>query len=166
MPENFMLRDYCDSDAGGVNALALAAFAQYQSHYHDWPEFSRKVAAMSALSATAELVVATQAGRVVGGVAYVAPHVPKAEFFHPAWAVMRMLVVAPDCRGQGIGRALTLACEQRARRDGAGVMALHTSPIMHVALSMYLRMGFCLERAVAPIHGVPYDVYMKSLLPR
>jgi ribosomal protein S18 acetylase RimI-like enzyme len=163
MSTDFMLRDYRGDDAEAVNALALGAFAQYQADYDDWPGFARKIAGMSALSAAAELVVATRGERLVGAVAYVAPGAPKAEFFDPAWAIVRMLVVAPDCRGEGIGRALTLACEQRARRDGARTMALHTSPIMEVALGMYLRMGFAVERAVAPIHGVAYNVYTKSL---
>ncbi|MGE5478184.1 MAG: GNAT family N-acetyltransferase [Bacteroidales bacterium] len=163
MPAEFMLRDYRDGDAGAVNALALAAFAQYQTDYDDWPGFAGKIAAMSALSASAELIVAARGDRLVGAVAYVAPRAAKAAFFDPAWAVVRMLVVAPDCRGMGIGRALALACESRARRDGAAIMALHTSPIMEVALGMYLRMGFAELGAVAPIHGVPYGVYTKSL---
>lgn len=163
MGEVFTLRDFCEGDADAVNALALAAFRQYRPHYDDWPTFSSKVAAMSALSATAEIIVATLSGRLVGAVAYVAPGAPKADFFNPAWATMRMLVVAPECRGKGIGRALALACEQRARREGAGILALHTSPIMEIALQMYLRMGYALERAVAPIHGVSYNVYLKAL---
>jgi len=45
----------------------------------------------------------------------------------------------------------------RAERDGAPVIALHTSPIMTVALPMYRRMGFELyydvprERGADPI---------------
>lgn len=163
MTGEFTLRDYLGGDAAAVNAVALAAFGQYLSHYDDWPIFSGKISAMSGLSATAEIIVATLSGRVVGAVAYVSPYAPKADFFSPAWATMRMLVVAPESRGRGIGRALALACEQRARRDGADILALHTSPIMEIALHMYLRMGYALERAVAPIHGVAYNVYLKSL---
>ncbi len=74
-----------------------------------------------------------------------------------------MLVVDPACRGNGIGRALTDECLARARRDGAKVMALHTSPIMTVALPMYLRMGFAWLRAAPPIFGVDYAVYTKAL---
>ena len=52
---------------------------------------------------------------------------------------------------------------KRARRDGSPVIALHTSPIMAVALPMYLRMGFRLARDAPPIYGVPYAVYLKQL---
>ena len=62
-----------------------------------------------------------------------------------------------------MGRAMTEACIDRARRDGSRVIALHTSPIMTAALPMYLRMGFRWVREAAPIHGVPYAVYLKRL---
>ena len=74
-----------------------------------------------------------------------------------------MLVVDPQQRGAGVGRALTQACIDRAERDGSAVIALHTSPIMTVALPLYLRMGFELVRDAPPICGVPYAVYLKAL---
>ena len=43
------------------------------------------------------------------------------------------------------------------------VIALHTSPIMTVALPMYLRMGFERLRDAPPIRGVYYAVYTKML---
>ncbi len=52
---------------------------------------------------------------------------------------------------------------QRARRDGASVIALHTSPAMDVALALYLRMGFKLERRVPDRFGVPNAVYLLRL---
>lgn len=58
---------------------------------------------------------------------------------------------------------LTEACLERARRDHSPIIALHTSPIMSVALPMYLRMGFEKLRDAPDIHGVSYAVYTKSL---
>ena len=43
------------------------------------------------------------------------------------------------------------------------MIALHTTPIMRVALPMYLRMGFIKLREASEIYGVPYAVYTKSL---
>ena len=40
---------------------------------------------------------------------------------------------------------------------------LHTSPIMTVALPMYLKMGFVKAYDAPPIFGVPYAVYTKAL---
>jgi GNAT superfamily N-acetyltransferase len=117
---------------------------------------------MSALADVGEVLVAELGGRIVGAVAYVGPGVPKAEFFRTEWPIMRMLVVAPEARGHGIGRALAQECLGRAKRDGASVFALHTSELMQVALTMYQRMGFKWRSTASMIHGVKYDVYVKE----
>ena len=51
--------------------------------------------------------------------------------------------------------------QSQARR--APLIALHTSPIMTVALPMYLRMGFAKAYDAPPIFGVAYAVYTKAL---
>jgi ribosomal protein S18 acetylase RimI-like enzyme len=109
------------------------------------------------------VIVAEAGGQLAGAVAYIPPGAPKAVFFDPAWPIIRMLVVDPACRGKGIGRALTDECLARARRDNANVIALHTSPVMTVALPMYQRMGFVKLRDAPPILGVEYAVYTKAL---
>ena len=157
------LRDYRAADAPAVNRVALAAFEQFSKAYADWPAMAANVGDMAALAGAGEIVVAERDGAIVGAVAYIPPHRPKAGYFDPAWPVIRMLVVDPVRRGKGVGRALTEECLRRAGRDGAAVIALHTSPIMTVALSMYLRMGFERLRDAPPIHGVPYAVYRKRL---
>ena len=83
--------------------------------------------------------------------------------FDQSWPIIRMLVVDPASRGAGVGRALTEECISRARRDGSRVIALHSSPIMTVALPIYLRMGFQLVQDAPPIYGVPYAVYLNYL---
>jgi ribosomal protein S18 acetylase RimI-like enzyme len=159
-----LIRPYDPADADAVNAVALAAFAQYRGVYDDWETLSRGVGATSALAEHAELIVAAEDGRVAGAVAYCPPgSEPRADFFEPGWPIIRMLVVDPAARGKGIGRRLTEECIQRARRDGAEVIALHTSPAMEVALALYLRMGFRLARRVPDRFGVPYAVYLLPL---
>jgi ribosomal protein S18 acetylase RimI-like enzyme len=157
------IRNYRASDADELNRIAVAAFSQFQDSYEDWPAMRAIVSRASALSDSGEVVIAESDGRLVGGVTYVGPNVVKAPFFDPAWPVIRMLVVDPDCRGKGIGRALTDECIARARRDRAMLIALHTSPIMTVALPMYLRMGFAKVQDAPPLFGVPYAVYTKAL---
>src|SRR3954454_8483913 len=122
-----LLRDYVPSDSAQVNALAVRAFEQFKDAYQDWPAFRAKIGNMSALADVGELIVAEVDGEIVGAVAYVGHGAAKAEFFRAEWPIMRMLVVAPDSRGRGIGRALAAECLARARRDGASVFALHTS---------------------------------------
>ena len=157
------IREYLPSDALCVNDLAVQAFEQFKDAYTDWPVFRSKIANMSALAEEGEIIVAERDGRIVGAVAYIGSGKPKAEFFRAEWPIMRMLVVAPEARGQGIGRALAQECLGRAKRDGASVFALHTSELMQVALPMYQRMGFKWRSTAPMIHGVKYDVYAKQL---
>ena len=157
------LRDYRPGDAASVNAVAQAAFEQYCSAYSDWAAFARNIGAMASLASTGEIIVAATGERIVGAVVYVGPGKPKAAFFEPEWPIIRMLVVDPAARGRGLGRALTAECIRRAERDAAPLIALHTTPIMTVALAMYERMGFRFERDAPAIFGVPYAVYVMSL---
>jgi GNAT superfamily N-acetyltransferase len=117
----------------------------------------------SALSATGEVIVAEFKGQLAGGVAYFGPDSRKAPFFDQRWPVIRMLVVDPAFRGIGLGRTLSMECIARAKRDGSSLIALHTSPIMTVALPMYLNMGFIRVSDAPPIFGVEYAVYTKAL---
>ena len=157
------LRDFRPADAQCINALAVAAFEQFKDAYTDWPAFRPKIASMSALAGTGEIIVAACGESIVGAVAYIGPGKEKASFFDVEWPIMRMLVVAPEARGLGVGRALAEECLARATRDGAGRFALHTSELMQVALPMYQRMGFRWHSAAPDIHGVKYGVYIKEL---
>jgi ribosomal protein S18 acetylase RimI-like enzyme len=159
------LRDFRDADAVHVNRVALAAFDQFRSQYSDWPAMSSTIGRMAMLAENGEIIVAELEDEIIGVVAYIPPGRPKAPYFAGAWPIIRMLVVDPGHRGLGVGRALTEDCLKRARRDGSPVIALHTSPIMTVALSMYIRMGFELLREAPAICGVPYAVYVKRLRP-
>ena len=157
------LRDYEDADAENLNRLAVSAFEQFRHLYEDWPAMLAGLSKTSALSASGEIIVAELQRKFAGAVAYFGPDSQKAAFFDQRWPIIRMLVVDPAFRGKGIGQALSDACIARARRDGAPVIALHTSPIMSVALPMYLRMGFAKAYDAPPIFGVAYAVYTKAL---
>jgi ribosomal protein S18 acetylase RimI-like enzyme len=163
MAEGTRIRDYRTSDADEVNRLALAAFDQFRDAFNDWPAMRAGLAKTSELSAGGEIIVAEIGDRLAGAVAYFGPGIKKAAFFDQEWPIIRMLVVDPVDRGKGLGHALTSECIARARRDRCPVIALHTSPIMTVALPMYLKLGFGKLHDAPPIHGVPYAVYTKAL---
>ncbi len=159
----YSLRDFSLHDTAAVNHIALEAFKEYKHAYSDWETFSKNISEMATLSDFGEIIVATADGLVVGAVVYIGPNKPKSPFFDKAWAIIRMLVVHPRARGQGIGRTLTEECIRRARRDNASCVALHTTPIMKVALPLYHRMGFEYHSEAPPIFGVPYGIYVKQL---
>jgi GNAT superfamily N-acetyltransferase len=157
------LRDYQNSDADNLNRIAVSAFDQFRNHYSDWPAMRAGLSKTSDLGVSGEVIIAELQGAFAGAVAYFGPNSQKAAFFDQRWPIIRMLVVDPAFRGKGIGRALSDACIARAKRDGSPIIALHTSPIMSVALPMYLKMGFVKAYDAPPIFGVAYAVYTKAL---
>ena len=163
-----LLREYEGADAEDVNRIAVAAFDQFRDHYGDWPAMLAGQSRTADLSASGEVIVAELQitglrDKFAGAVAYFGPNSQKAAFFDQRWPIIRMLVVDPAFRGKGIGRALSDECIARAKRDGSPIIALHTSPIMSVALPMYLKMGFVKAYDAPPIFGVAYAVYTKAL---
>ncbi|RAY13422.1 GNAT family N-acetyltransferase [Actinomadura craniellae] len=93
-------------------------------------------------AARAELLVAEVGGEVVGAVAYCPPDSPYAELTGPGEGEFRMLAVDPPARGGGIGRALVLACLNRAEATGMSAVRLSTQPDMLAAHRLYERLGF------------------------
>ena len=152
------------AERDAVNAIGMAAYAQFEGTYSDWERFRAGPANLAALDAEGEVLVARDAsGRPLGAVGYFAPGTPRPDFFPRETAVIRMLAVAPEARGHGVGRALTDACIRRACADGASTISLHTSPAMAVALAMYQRMGFRHVRALPDRFGVPYAIYQREV---
>jgi ribosomal protein S18 acetylase RimI-like enzyme len=155
-----VVRAYADADRAAVNAIALAAFAQYAGDYDDWPTFSAGIGRMADLAADGDLLVAEREGAVVGAVVHVGPGRPRSAIYPDDWSVIRMLIVDPAARGAGVGRALVAATLERAARAGAPAVGLHTSPIMATALRLYEGIGFRREHDLPPIRGVPYARYV------
>ena len=54
----------------------------------------------------------------------------------------RLLAVDPSARGLGIGRALTVACIEKARGKNHGQVIIHSTAYMKVAWKMYEKLGF------------------------
>jgi ribosomal protein S18 acetylase RimI-like enzyme len=165
LSEPLRLREFRAADAPRVDRLALAAFAQFEAHYSDWPAMAASLGQMATLADNGDIILAEHADQIIGAVVYVAPGRPKPSCFDAAWPIIRMLVVDPDSRGLGAGRALTEECISRARRDGSPVIALHTSPFMTIALSLYVRMGFERVREGPFVFGAPTAVYLMCLTP-
>ncbi len=157
------IRDFRPDDAPAVNRVALEAWDQYATVFNNWTRMAGFFGNVASLAHDLQLVVAELEGSVVGCVGYVPPYAKREEMFPPEWAIIRMLSVAPEARGRGLGRRLSQECIARAQRDNARVIGLHTSPAMEVALPLYLRMGFVLERSIPDRNGIPYALYKLTL---
>jgi ribosomal protein S18 acetylase RimI-like enzyme len=60
----------------------------------------------------------------------------------PTWPELRLLAVADEARGSGVGRALVAECSHRASAAGAPALGLHTSRSMAAAITLYEKLGF------------------------
>lgn len=140
------IRDARPDERDAIRALTRAAYAEYAAIMTPatWAGFSEAMRAGLEAEGGVERIVAERDRRLVGSV-LLFPPAADAYGGHTgpaAWPELRLLAVAPEARGQGIGRALVAECVHRARRRGAAALGLHTSASMRVAIRMYERLGF------------------------
>ncbi|MGW0826492.1 GNAT family N-acetyltransferase [Streptomyces sp. NPDC002845] len=94
-------------------------------------------------AAAAEVLVAVERDRVLGGVTFVPSGGPMADIARPGEAEIRMLAVTPASRGRGTGEALVRGCLDRARATpGCVRVVLSTQAAMRTAHRIYERLGF------------------------
>ena len=126
---------------GQLTVEAYAALAGDEDVLGDYEHELRDVA--NRASDCDVLVAVGDHQELLGAVTYVpGPGTALSEFADPDAAGIRMLAVAPDHQGAGVGRALTKACISRARGDGRSKIVLHSTDLMKVARAMYEKLGF------------------------
>lgn len=126
-----VLRPARPEDAPALTALIERAFAPYV------PRIGRRPAPMDAdheASIAAGLAVVAEEEAVVVGAVIVADH--------PDHVEVGVLAVDPRRQGSGIGRALLVGAEARARERGTPELRLHTNVKMTENLVLYPRLGF------------------------
>ena len=109
----------------------------------------------------AVLLAATAGDRLLATATYATSGNRYAELARPGEAEMRMLAVAAEARGRGVGRTVTVACLERARGEGCTRFVLSSGPRMTAAHRMYEGMGFVRspERDWSPVPGVDLVTY-------
>jgi GNAT superfamily N-acetyltransferase len=135
------IRPVDPSEAAALGELTVAAYTAAPGFGADEAYFA-ELADVARRAALAQVLVALDDGTLVGGVTYVPGPGPYAEFDDPEGAGVRMLAVAPEHQGRGIGRALIRACAARARAAGKARLWLHTTPQLAIAQRIYEREGF------------------------
>ncbi len=146
MTSDILIRDAHDDERDMVRDLTLRAYGEYASimTVDAWIVLEGAIRAALASGARAHRLVAEQDGVIVGSVMLFPPataaygELAKAE----QWPELRLLAVAPQARGLGIGERLVRECIDRARQDGQREIGLHTSVSMQGAMKLYERMGF------------------------
>lgn len=140
-----------------VGELVLAAYRALP-HYHPEPEYEAELLSTGRRAEVAEVLVAVSDDQVLGAVTYVTNSRNEyAEWDDLDAAGFRMLAVALDAQGRGVGEALVRACIAQGRADGRGRLVLHSTPWMTTAHRLYARLGFrrAPERDYSPVPAVP-----------
>jgi GNAT superfamily N-acetyltransferase len=145
--DGLRIRGARSDDRGAIEAVTLAAYQQYAALMPaHWEGYRQNILATLGAAQPDAQIVAEEEGRVVGTV-----------LLYPVGSVMarpgggsitlaepevRLLAVAPEARGQGVGVTLMHECIRRARQSGAMALTLHTTDIMQAAMRLYERLGF------------------------
>ena len=142
----FKIRDARPEERDSIAALTRRAYGEYATIMEPaaWEGLDRALDAALASTDAIDRIVADHDGVVIGSVLLYPPAVQAYSFTseRAAWPELRLLAVAPDWRGKGVGEALVHECVRRARALGATELGLHTSHSMRTAMRLYERLGF------------------------
>ncbi|MCW8097696.1 GNAT family N-acetyltransferase [Streptomyces tauricus] len=128
----------------------LLDFGESDAYLGELRNVAKRAAAADVLVAVEDMEGggAGARGRLLGGVTFVPAGGPMAEVSRDGEAEIRMLAVAKDARGRGVGTALVRACVDRARATaGCGAVVLSTQRTMRSAHRIYERLGFTRDPA-------------------
>jgi ribosomal protein S18 acetylase RimI-like enzyme len=162
----FAIRRADPADFERVGTLTVQAYVE-DGHIPKGSDYASTLADAASRAADAELWVAVDdaTGTVLGSVTFAAPGSPYLEVAGPLEGEFRMLAVAPEARGLGVGAALVQHVVSRARERGLQGLAMSTQPTMLSAHRIYQRLGFerTPERDWSPVPGVELLTYRLAL---
>lgn len=149
--ESFLIRDAREEEFEETGKLLAEVYSGLKGfpQPEDFPEYYDQLYHIGRLTAkpkTSLLIAVNTQGEVAGAVVYfgdMSQYGSKGIATQESNAAgIRFLAVIPKARGTGIGKALTLACIERAKESGLGQVILHTTHTMMTAWQMYEKMGF------------------------
>ena len=159
------LRRIRSGEHAAAGAVCVAAYEPFLTGAEDF--YRERLLDVATRDAQAEVWVAVEDGREVGGVLGCVTHCPPGS----AWREIgrddegefRMLAVDPAARGRGVGTALTTLCEDMARAGGARAIVLSSLAEMTDAHRVYSRLGYVRDetRDWSPAPGVHLVAFSK-----
>lgn len=152
MPAPLTIRDLAPDEYDAIGRIMVRAYAALDGFPKpdEQPAYYELLAHIGRFAERPEarvLVALTADGTLAGGVVYFGDMAQYGAGGPATTGVanasgIRLLGVDPDCRGRGVGRALTEACIAVAREHGHRAVLLHSTQAMRVAWRMYEGMGF------------------------
>ena len=143
-----------DADLAAVGELTVAAYAEFTEGPAD--PYVERLRDAAARAAQAELWVADDGGALLGTVTRCPAGSPWREISRPGEGEFRMLAVAPEARGRGVGEALTRHVLAVCADAGESAVVISSLAEMTAAHRVYDRLGFrrLPERDWSPLDGV------------
>jgi ribosomal protein S18 acetylase RimI-like enzyme len=158
------LRRATPEDHAAAGAVTVAAYADFTLGPDD--PYLDRLRDAAARDRDAELwVAADDDDSVLGCVTLCPAGSPWRELARDDEGELRMLAVAPEARGRGVGEALTRLCLDRFRADGCRAVVLSSLPDMAAAHRLYARLGFrrLPDRDWSPVPGVELIAFTVDL---
>lgn len=162
-------RNATDADINELTALGLTAYSEFANYLtpDNWLLMKTNLESTERTSVLLDMstcIVAVAEERIVGMAYFIASGHPTP--IYPAeWSYVRLVGVAPDCRGMGLGKQLMQQCIALARESGERTIALHTSEIMHAARAIYESLGFTIVKELPEHLGIRYWLYALNVEP-
>ena len=164
-PAGLVVRTAEVAEYPAIGRLTVDAYVA-GGHLDGDSDYLRALGDPASRTAGCDLLAATdRTGRLVGSVVFVHPESDQREVAAPDEGEIRMLAVAPDAQGAGVGTALVGACLDRARAAGYRAVALCVIRSNEGAHRLYRRFGFVRtpERDWEPNPVVPLLAYRLAL---
>ena len=136
-----IVREVRPEEHEALGALTVAAYRALLGRDMD-AGYADELADVAGRASLVDVLVAVDAGGLIGGITYIPGPGPMAWFAGAGEAGMRMLAVDPAAQGRGAGALLVAACVERAVAAGKTRLLLHTTEPMVVAHRLYERAGF------------------------
>ncbi|QUH04606.1 GNAT family N-acetyltransferase [Saccharopolyspora erythraea] len=163
-PSTITVRPVGPDDFEAVADLTARAYVD-GGHLSADDGYVRRLRDVADRARRAELLVAVEGGRVLGSVTLARGEGDYANIARRGEMEFRMLAVAPEASGRGVGRALVRAVVDRARVEGHERVVLTSQASMTVAHGLYERFGFrrAPDRDWEPEPGLHLMAYVLEL---
>ena len=148
-------------------AVAELTVSVYIGEGFTLPGYEPELRDVAGRAAQSTVLVALLRGQLVGSLAVATQGGPLAELAVPGEAVIRMLAVAPEARGAGVGETLMRAALELARSEGCAMVRLSSQDNMTAAHRLYARLGFLRTPALDwfPVPGLLLWAFALPLAP-